>query len=158
MFKLVKRQLLHYQSPTTGLFPAQTVDKEVGSVRDSIYCASAIWSLYQAYRYQAANDLTWHWKKKLYSFLYRRIDDDRGKSYELGQSAVKCFRGILRCWLQVADKVEAFKKNQVAQNALYTRYHLQTGQVLTKDQDPCMDNHLQVCFYTYFTLFRYFGY
>lgn len=47
---LVKRQLLHYQSPTTGLFPAQTVDEEVGSVRDSIYCASAIWSLYQAYR------------------------------------------------------------------------------------------------------------
>ena len=77
-------------------------------------------------------------------FLYSRIDDDRGKSYEVGQSAVKCFRGILRCWLQVADKVEAFKKNQVAQNALYTRYHLRTGQVLTKELDPCMDNHLQV--------------
>lgn len=26
---------------------------------------------------------------------YRRIDDDRGKSYELGQSTVKCMRGIL---------------------------------------------------------------
>ncbi|XP_046630944.1 probable phosphorylase b kinase regulatory subunit beta isoform X2 [Daphnia pulicaria] len=131
-YGLVKRQLLHYQSPTTGLFPAQTVDKEVGSVRDSIYCASAIWSLYQA---------------------YRRIDDDRGKSYELGQSAVKCFRGILRCWLQVANKVEAFKKNQVAQNALFTRYHLQTGQVLTKDQDPCMDNHLQLDVVSLYLLF-----
>uniref|UniRef100_A0A0P5Q2D6 Phosphorylase b kinase regulatory subunit n=1 Tax=Daphnia magna TaxID=35525 RepID=A0A0P5Q2D6_9CRUS len=131
-YGLVKRQLLHHQSPTTGLFPAQTIEKEVGSVRDSIYCASAIWSLYQA---------------------YRRIDDDRGKSYELGQSAVKCFRGILRCWLQVAYKVEAFKKNQVAQNALYTRYHLHTGQVLTKDQDSCMDNHLQLDVVSLYLLF-----
>lgn len=86
-------------------------------------------------------------RAQIIMFLFsscRRIDDDRGKSYELGQSAVKCFRGILRCWLQVAYKVEAFKKNQVAQNALYTRYHLHTGQVLTKEQDSCMDNHLQV--------------
>ena len=54
--------------------------------------------------------------------------------------------------MQVADKVEAFKKNQVAQNALFTRYHLHTGQVLTKEQDPCMDNHLQVDYL--FHLFR----
>lgn len=46
----VKRQLLNFQSPTTGLFPAQSSDTEIGSVRDSIYSASAIWSLYQAYR------------------------------------------------------------------------------------------------------------
>ena len=26
---------------------------------------------------------------------YRKIDDDRGKSYELGQSTVFCMRGIL---------------------------------------------------------------
>ena len=45
-----------------------------------MYCAAAIWSLYQA---------------------YRRIDDDRGKSYELGQSAVKAMRGILECWIKV---------------------------------------------------------
>ena len=57
---------------------------------------------------------------------------------------MKCFRGILRCWLQVADKVEAFKKNQVAQNALYSRFHLHTGQVLSTALDPYDDNHLQV--------------
>ena len=56
-----------------------STDQEVGSVRDSVYCAAAVWSLYQA---------------------YRRIDDDRGKSYELGQSTVKCMRGILECWVK----------------------------------------------------------
>ena len=45
-----KRQILNFQSPTTGLFPAQSIDNKVASVRDSIYCASAVWSLYQAYR------------------------------------------------------------------------------------------------------------
>jgi hypothetical protein len=44
----------------------------------------------------------------------------------------------------VTDKVEAFKKNQTAQNALQTRFHLHTGQVLTRDTDPNMDNYLQV--------------
>lgn len=83
-------------------------------------------------------------KLNLFLFFSRRIDDDRGKSYELGQSAVKCFRGILRCWLQVGDKVEAFKKNQVAQNALFSRFHLHTGQVLSNALDPHYDNHLQV--------------
>lgn len=47
---LVKRQLLRYQSPITGLFPVLSSDFEVGSVRDSVYCAAAVWGLYQAYR------------------------------------------------------------------------------------------------------------
>jgi len=131
-YGLAKRQILNYQSPTTGLFPAQSVDTRVASVRDSIYCASAIWSLYQA---------------------YRRIDDDRGKSYELGQSAVKCMRGILQSWLQVAPTVEAFKKNQIAQNALPSRFHLHTGQVLPKEQDPFSDNHLQLDIVSLYLLF-----
>ena len=84
------------------------------------------------------------WETNSLIFWLRRIDDDRGKSYELGQSSVKCIRGILRCWLRVADKIEAFKKNQTAQNALPTRFHLHTGQTLDKDTDPCMDNYLQV--------------
>lgn len=48
---LVKRQLLRYQSPITGLFPVVTSDTEVGSVRESVYCAAAVWGLYQSYRY-----------------------------------------------------------------------------------------------------------
>lgn len=47
---LVKRQLLRYQSCITGLFPQISNDKVAGSVRESIYCAAAVWSLYQAYR------------------------------------------------------------------------------------------------------------
>lgn len=50
-FIQVKRQLLRYQSSITGLFPVVSTEKEVASVRESIYCAAAIWSLYQAYRY-----------------------------------------------------------------------------------------------------------
>lgn len=50
IYFLVKRQLLRYQSCITGLFPQVSNDKIVGSVRESIYCAAAIWSLYQAYR------------------------------------------------------------------------------------------------------------
>lgn len=49
-YGIVKRQLLRYQSPTTGIFPVLSGETKVGSIRDSIYCAAAIWSLYQAYR------------------------------------------------------------------------------------------------------------
>ena len=41
-----------------GLFPAQSSDQVVGSVRDSVYCCVAVWSLYLS---------------------YNRMDDDRGK-------------------------------------------------------------------------------
>lgn len=37
--------------------------------------------------------------------MNRRIDDDKGHTYELSQSAVKCMRGILSCWLRQADRV-----------------------------------------------------
>lgn len=47
---LVKRQLLNFQSSTTGLFPQMTQETEIASIRDSIYCAVAVWSLYQAYK------------------------------------------------------------------------------------------------------------
>ena len=49
-YGIVKRQLLRYQSCITGLFPQISSDNVAGSVRESIYCAAAVWSLYQAYR------------------------------------------------------------------------------------------------------------
>lgn len=49
-YVLVKRQLLRYQSPITGLFPVLSSDTEIGSVRESVYCAAAVWGLYQSYR------------------------------------------------------------------------------------------------------------
>lgn len=119
-FFLVKRQLLQFQSPISGLFPVFSTDTEVGSVRDSIYCAAAIWSLYQA---------------------YRRIDDDRGKSHELGQSAVKCMRGILECWIKQADRVELFKQRQCTAHALHVKFHIHTGEIIYSDEAY---NHLQI--------------
>lgn len=71
----------------------------------------------------------------------RRIDDDRGKSHELGQSTVKCMRGILECWIKQAARVEAFKTRQSAAHALHVKFHLTTGEpVLTDDQY----HHLQI--------------
>ncbi|KAL9926343.1 probable phosphorylase b kinase regulatory subunit beta [Glossina fuscipes] len=84
-----------------------STDQEVGSVRGSVYCAAAVWSLYQA---------------------YRRTDDDRGKSYELGQSTVKCMRGILQCWIKQACRVEFFKQRQSNQYGLHSKFHLHTGE------------------------------
>ncbi|KAG5879244.1 hypothetical protein JTB14_017097 [Gonioctena quinquepunctata] len=119
-YGMVKRQLLRYQSPITGLFPVMSDDTEVGSVRDSIYCAAAVWGLYQA---------------------YRRIDDDRGKSYELGQSTVKCMRGILECWERQAKRIELFKQNQCSTHALHVKFHLTTGHEVLSDNEY---NHLQI--------------
>ncbi|KAL9924471.1 probable phosphorylase b kinase regulatory subunit beta isoform X1 [Glossina fuscipes] len=119
-YGIVKRQLLRHQSPITGLFPVMSTDQEVGSVRDSVYCAAAVWSLYQA---------------------YRRIDDDRGKSYELGQSTVKCMRGILQCWIKQACRVELFKQRQSNQHALHSKFHLHTGEEIYSDD---FYNHLQI--------------
>ncbi|XP_050295730.1 probable phosphorylase b kinase regulatory subunit beta isoform X2 [Anthonomus grandis grandis] len=128
-YGMVKRQLLKYQSPITGLFPVLSIDTEIGSVRESVYCAAAVWGLYQA---------------------YRRIDDDRGKSYELGQSTVKCMRGILECWMKQAYRVELFKKNQCAAHALHVKFHLITGNQVYSDDEY---NHLQIDVVSIYLLF-----
>ncbi|BET00920.1 Phosphorylase B kinase [Nesidiocoris tenuis] len=128
-YGIVKRQLLLYQSSITGLFPVISGEEKEASVRDSIYCAAAIWSLHQS---------------------YRRIDDDRGKSYELGQSAVKCMRGILQCWIKQAIRVEEFKKNQSEKFSLHSKFHLDTGAELYSDEEY---NHLQIDAVSLYLLF-----
>ncbi|CAK1550086.1 unnamed protein product [Leptosia nina] len=128
-YAIVKRQLLRFQSPITGLFPVLSSDLHTASVRDSIYCASAVWGLYQA---------------------YRRIDDDRGKSHELGQSTVKCMRGILECWIKQASRVEAFKTRQSAAHALHVKFHLTTGEPVLDDSEY---HHLQIDVVSLYLLF-----
>ncbi|GIY61546.1 probable phosphorylase b kinase regulatory subunit beta [Caerostris darwini] len=113
----VKRQILNHQSSTTGLFPQMTKETEIASIRDSIYCAVSVWSLYQA---------------------YKRIDDDRGKAYELGQSAVK---------------FEKYKMNQCPEFALHSRFHLETGQPLEGDNDLESYGHLQLDVVSLYLLF-----
>lgn len=49
---------------------------------------------------------------------------------ELGQSTVKCMRGILECWIKQAHRVELFKQRQSNQHALHCKFHLHTGEVL----------------------------
>jgi len=125
-YGLVKRQLLRYQSPTSHLFPAKSSNTEHASIRDSIYCSAAVWSLYQA---------------------YRRLDDDRGKSYELGQSVVACMRGVLATWMRQSVKLEQWKEKHCPKLALHTLVGLHTGEEVL---DYKQYNHLQldvVCLY-----------
>lgn len=81
---------------------------------------------------------------------FRRIDDDRGKSYELGQSAVKCMRGILECWIKQAARIELFKKNQCIAHALHVKFHLTTGDQIFTDEEY---NHLQIDVVSIYLLF-----
>lgn len=71
----------------------------------------------------------------------RRIDDDRGRTHELSQSAIKCMRGILLCWIRQADRVEKFKISQTPANALHSVFHIVTGESILNDEEY---EHLQV--------------
>ncbi|CAE1244331.1 PHKA_B [Acanthosepion pharaonis] len=124
----LKHQILQYQSLSLGLYPeCGTFDPEKickhANVRDSIYCAAATWSLSQAYRH---------------------IDDDKGRTQELAQSAVKTMRGILYCWMHqtvLSHKVEKFKYDQNPINALHTVFDIVTGDPVYKDDEY---GHLQI--------------
>ena len=49
-FVVVKRQILRYQDPVTGLFPCDLSKPNEAHVRDSVYCSAAAWALSQAYK------------------------------------------------------------------------------------------------------------
>ncbi|XP_059167824.1 phosphorylase b kinase regulatory subunit beta-like isoform X3 [Physella acuta] len=122
-YTLLKRQILQYQSPTSGLFPSIGSEKNtnrIAHVRDTIYCAVSVWSLSQA---------------------YKKIDDDQGRAHELGQAAVKSMRGILQCWIRQADKVEKFKSNQSPIFALHSTFDMLTGDPTYRDDEY---EHLQI--------------
>ncbi|XP_077982243.1 phosphorylase b kinase regulatory subunit beta-like isoform X2 [Glandiceps talaboti] len=127
-YRIVKNQILCFQSPITGMFPVDTDgETQDAKVRDSVYCAVAVWSL---------------------ALAYRHIDNDLGRTYELEQSAVKCMRGILFCYMKQADKVETFKKEQIAQNALHSKFQLDGKYI----EDPDYE-HLQMDAISLFLLF-----
>uniref|UniRef100_A0AC35U6Q3 Phosphorylase b kinase regulatory subunit n=1 Tax=Rhabditophanes sp. KR3021 TaxID=114890 RepID=A0AC35U6Q3_9BILA len=109
VYHLVSKILMDYQSATTGLFPRYSKDKDVGYVKDSIYCALACWAC---------------------SLAYKRLDDDRGRQTSLKQSAVKTMRGILYCWMNEIDKVNDFKEKNSPEFALNAKYDLQTAKPL----------------------------
>ncbi|XP_071503310.1 phosphorylase b kinase regulatory subunit beta-like [Diadema antillarum] len=116
---LVKEQILSHQSAALGLFPINTDSKvKEAGVRESVYSAVAVWAL---------------------ALAYRKIDNDDGRTYELEQSAVKCMRGLLYCFMRQADRVERFKFTQSEEFALHSRYDLNTGNLI-----PGKFHHLQI--------------
>uniref|UniRef100_A0A0K2TG70 Phosphorylase b kinase regulatory subunit n=1 Tax=Lepeophtheirus salmonis TaxID=72036 RepID=A0A0K2TG70_LEPSM len=128
-YGLAKRQLIKYQSPFTGLFPATSTTKNIGSVKESIYCAMSIWSLHIA---------------------YRNLDFDKGKGTELRGHVVNCLRGIMTCWMKQAHKIEAFKKNQSPENSLHSKFNIETGEPIFSSEEY---HHLQVNVVSLYILF-----
>ena len=123
--------MLQYQSPTSGLFPRTSTEQEEAHIRDSLFCACSIWALYQAFT--------------------KRIDDDRGKAHELGQSVVKCMRGVLFAWMrQTKSNLEPFKTNQSPKDAMHSKFNLNTGLPLT---DTGQYGHLQIDVVSLYLLF-----
>ncbi|KAI6236314.1 Phosphorylase b kinase regulatory subunit [Aphelenchoides besseyi] len=106
VYAFLEKFIIENQNPTSGLFPRYSIDKSVGYVKDSIWCAFASWATATA---------------------YQRLDDDRGRTTELRQTAVKTMRGILFSWMQQVDKINAFKTNHLPEFALHARFCLQTG-------------------------------
>ncbi len=125
----VKRLLLRYQNPVTGLYPPCSSDKEVGSVRDTLYCCMATWSLCQA---------------------YKKVDDDLGKSCELGNCTILGLRGILMCWMRQVSRLENFKTKQSPEHALHAHFNLETGFEIFEAEEY---GHLQIDVVSHFLLF-----
>jgi phosphorylase kinase alpha/beta subunit len=113
--------LIIHQSPTTGLFPVYSNSKQnsIGLIKDTIYCSMTVWSLRQC---------------------YTKVDSDKGRTYHLGQIAVKSMRGILFCWMRQGHKLEKFKLNPSPENALHSKFNIITGDEL-QDENY---GHLQI--------------
>ena len=120
-YKQLYSTLIQFQSPTTGLFPVFTNCKtsSIAHVRDTTYCAKAVWSLRQC---------------------YIKVDSDNGRTYLLGQVAVKAMRGILFCWMRQAHKLEKYKLNQSTEDALHTKFDIVSGEEI---KEPHY-GHLQI--------------
>ncbi|KAK6052039.1 phosphorylase kinase alpha/beta, partial [Cooperia oncophora] len=122
IYSITQELILEYQSVTTGLFPRYSRDRDIGYVKDSIYCAIASWAC---------------------SLAYKRLDDERGRQTELRQSAVKTMRGILFCWMQQSESLNAFKSNNSAEHALRARFDLHTGMCLNRPNENTY-GHMQM--------------
>ncbi|XP_019849301.1 PREDICTED: phosphorylase b kinase regulatory subunit beta-like [Amphimedon queenslandica] len=114
----IQNILCKYQSHTLGLFPRGS--SRHARVKDNVYCSMALWALSRAYSH---------------------IGYDEGRVFELQQSAVKCMRGILFCYMRQANKLESFKKDRTKQNALHSRFDCTTGNLVMDDNSW---GHLQI--------------
>ncbi|MEG3879753.1 glycoside hydrolase family 15 protein, partial [Microcoleus sp. herbarium7] len=124
-YQQIKNVILKRQNPITGLLPASTAVNAHGDytdawVRDNVYSILAIWGL---------------------GLAYRKIDGDRGRTFELEHSTVKLMRGLLFAMMQQAPKVEHFKNTQSPLDALHAKYNTQTGSIVVGDDQW---GHLQL--------------
>lgn len=130
-YLLIKRTILDFQNPVTGLLPASLYraqfvpEKDCSDswIRDNVYGILAVWGLSLAY--------------------CKTVDygEDKSRQYELEQSVVKLMRGLLTCMMQQVNKVEKFKKSQRREDSLHAKYSYNTCQVVVGDNDW---GHLQI--------------
>lgn len=124
-YQQIKTIILTRQNPITGLLPASTAITAHGDytdawVRDNVYSILAVWGL---------------------GLAYRKVDDDKGHTYELEHSTVKLMRGLLFAMMRQANKVEKFKHTQSPLDALHAKYNTTTGDIVVGDDEW---GHLQL--------------
>lgn len=124
-YQQIKTIILARQNPITGLLPASTAITAHGDytdawVRDNVYSILAVWGL---------------------ALAYRKIDGDKGRTYELEHSVVKLMRGLLFAMMRQANKVEQFKHTQSHLDALHAKYNTQSGDIVVGDGEW---GHLQL--------------
>jgi phosphorylase kinase alpha/beta subunit len=124
-YQQIKTIILARQNPISGLLPASTAVTAHGDytdawVRDNVYSILAVWGL---------------------GLGYRKVDDDKGRTYELEHSTVKLMRGLLFAMMRQAHKVEHFKHTQSPLDALHAKYNTTTGDIVVADDEW---GHLQL--------------
>lgn len=124
-YSQIKTIILSRQNPITGLLPASTAITAHGDytdawVRDNVYSILAVWGL---------------------ALAYRKIDNDKGRTYELECSVVKLMRGLLFAMMRQSHKVETFKHTQSLLDGLHAKYNTATGDIVVGDDEW---GHLQL--------------
>ncbi|MDF5727728.1 MAG: glycoside hydrolase family 15 protein [Rhizonema sp. PD38] len=124
-YQQIKTIILTRQNPITGLLPASTAITAHGDytdawVRDNVYSIMAVWGL---------------------AIAYRKVDEDKGRTYELEHSVIKLMRGLLFSMMRQSLKVERFKHTQSPLDALHAKYNTVTGDIVVGDDSW---GHLQV--------------
>jgi phosphorylase kinase alpha/beta subunit len=124
-YQQIKTIILARQNPITGLLPASTAITAHGDytdawVRDNVYSILAVWGL---------------------ALAYRKVDDDKGRTYELEFSVIKLMRGLLFAMMRQSSKVEKFKHSQAPLDALHAKYNTVTGDIVVGDAEW---GHLQL--------------
>ncbi len=124
-YQQIKTIILVRQNPITGLLPASTAITAHGDytdawVRDNVYSILAVWGL---------------------ALAYRKVDEDKGHTYELEHSVIKLMRGLLFAMMRQAHKVERFKHTQSPLDGLHAKYNTATGDIVVGDDEW---GHLQL--------------